>query len=141
MPRPRSFQRSAAPTVRARRFSACGRYTERVAVGVGEHHPGEVAEVVPPRLGCAEPDQALDLRLDVGGAEVDVYPHLSRRRVVDLLEGQAWTLGPAHDDEKRWRDGVYLPVERTGPPVGELLGVGGVERDVLGLESHALDPR
>ena len=99
-----------------------GRGQRRADIRVGEHHPLEFAEVSPAGFRGTEVDQALDLGLPVGGAEVDVHAVLARGGVVDLLERQPGAVGHRHDDEKRWCDGIYLPVERTGPPVGELLG-------------------
>ena len=84
-----------------------------------------------------EVDQALDLGLPVGGTEVDVHAVLARGGVVDLSGTPTRGRRAPSRRRKTGCDGIYLPVERTGPPIGELLGVGGVDRDVFGLERHA----
>ena len=119
------------------RLSPGGSDAERVAVGIGEHDPFEIAETAPPGLAGAELHQPLDLRLHVSGGEVDVQTVLAGRRVVDLLKRQPRPLGTGDGDEKRWCDGVYLPIQSAGPPVGESFGVSAVEGDVLCFERHA----
>ena len=97
---------------------------ERVAVGVGQHHPAEVvADAVPADLGGAGGGKARNFGIHVSRAEIQVNPVLTRRGIGNLLKAEPRPFGPDHREEFAGEQFLGLAVEMLGPPTGQLRGI------------------
>ena len=128
---------ATANTSSRRRPLASACHAKGVAGRVSKHYPSEIlADAVSVDLGSSRGLEPAYLGVDIGSAEIQVYPVLAGCGIFNLLKTESRPVRPDDRNEFARNQFLCLAFELLGPPVSQVRRVTAVERDHLHVKCH-----